>query len=112
MKFDLSKAISVANAISSPKEAIGMGLNMLSKKNPEMAQTISHMIKSGEDPVKAIQKFAAEGKFSQKELDQMKGIYNMARKAGFKKFNVPASVWEQAERAVKSAPTSSTSDWF
>lgn len=112
MKFNLSKAISVANALSSPKEAIGLGLNMLAKKNPEMAQTISRMIQSGEDPVKAIQKFSADGKFSQKELDQMKGIYNMAKKAGFKKFNVPPSVWEQAEQAIKAAPTSETSDWF
>lgn len=113
MKFDLGKAISIANTINNPKEGIGMALNALAKKNPEMAKTIGNMIKAGDDPVKAIQKFAAEGKFSQKEFDQMKTVYNMAKKAGFKKFDVPASVWQKAEAAIKANQSSAPSnDWF
>ncbi|MEG0109515.1 MAG: hypothetical protein RR234_03690 [Christensenella sp.] len=112
MKFDLQKAVSIANSVSNPKEAIGMGLNMLSKKNPEMAKTLAAMIKAGDNPATAIQQFAAEGKISQKDFGQIKTIYGMAKKAGFKKFDVPASVWAKAEQALSAAPGNKSGDWF
>lgn len=118
MKFDLNKVIGIANSISNPKQGIGMALNLLAKKSPETASMISGMIKSGENPVQAIQKFAMDGKFSAKELGQVKAIYGMAKKAGFKKFNVPESVWKQAEQAVSvtktpgGARSANNDDWF
>lgn len=113
MKFDLMKAIGFANKISSPKEAIGMALNMLAKKNPAMAKNISDMIKSGKDPSIAIQEFAQEGKVNSADLDKMKNVYAMAKKAGFKKFDVPKSVWDKAENALKTKNTApKNTDWF
>lgn len=115
MKFDLSKIVGIANAISSPKEAMGMALNMLSKKNPDMASKLSQMIKSGADPSKAIEQFASEGSIKADDLTKMKNIYAMAKKAGFKKFDVPTSVWDKAEKALKNnKPTNggNSNNWF
>lgn len=118
MKFDLMKAISMANSLKNPKEAIGMALNMLAKKNPQMAGTISKMIKSGDDPVKAIEKFSKEGSIKSDDLKKMKSIYGMAKKAGFKKFDVPKETWDKAEKAlsatskVSDKPINYDKDWF
>lgn len=78
---------------------------------------LSTMIKRGDDPAKAIQQFAAEGKISTQQLDELQQIYGMARKMGLRKFNVPDSVWDQARQAIvgkASQPISQTSssDWF
>jgi hypothetical protein len=75
------------------------------------------MIKRGDDPAKAIQQFAQEGKISSKQLDELQQVYKMARKMGLRNFNIPDSVWNEAQQAIGGVASSqlqpkSGSDWF
>lgn len=78
---------------------------------------LSTMIKRGDDPAKAIQQFAQEGKISSKQLDELQQVYKMARKMGLRNFNVPDSIWNEARQAIGGVASSrlqpkSGSDWF
>lgn len=78
---------------------------------------LSTMIKRGDDPAKAIQQFAQEGKISSKQLDELQQVYGMARKMGLRNFNIPDSVWNEARQAIGVVASSqlrpkSGSDWF
>ena len=78
---------------------------------------LSTMIKRGDDPAKAIQQFAQEGKISSKQLDELQQVYKMARKMGLRNFNIPDSVWNEAQQAIGGVASSqlqpkSGSDWF
>lgn len=78
---------------------------------------LSTMIKRGDDPAKAIRQFAQEGKISSKQLDELQEVYRMARKMGLRNFNIPDSVWNEAQQAIGGVASSqlqpkSGSDWF
>ncbi len=78
---------------------------------------LSEMIKRGDDPAKALQQFANEGKINAKQLDELQQIYGMARKMGLRKFNIPDSVWAEARNAIGGVASNQVratggSDWF
>lgn len=107
MKFDISKIkglINMANSISSPKSMFNKAIGYMSKKNPEMANTIQSMANSGQDPVKAIRKFASEGKINNSNLQTVKNIYKLAGKYGLQQ-KVPNNVWKDVEDALKNNET-------
>lgn len=112
MKFSKDKimqAVEFANKIKNPNEAISMLLTKMSKNNPDTAKKISTMIKSGENPINAIQKFASDGSFSIEELNKIKKFYAIGKKFGLKNFDVSDNDWKKVENAIKTSKKSTIS---
>lgn len=107
----IDKIIRVADTISSPKQMLGEALNLLATKDKSTAAMLAQMIKSGDDPAKALERFSREGKISKDNLGTIKHLYSLAKKGGLKGFDVPESVWEQAENAL-SAGENKPGSWF
>ncbi len=107
----IDQIIKAADMISSPKQMVGMALNALAKKDQSTAAMLAQMIKRGENPVKAISKFSQEGKINADNLNTLKHMYSLAKKGGLKGFDVPESVWKEAEAAISSAGKKPDS-WF
>lgn len=96
----ISKIVSMANAVSNPKQAINMLLDKLSKNNPQMANTIRQAINSGKNPKQFIMEQAKSGNITLDNLNQLKQYYGLAQKIGLAK-KVPANVWQEAENAIR-----------
>lgn len=106
----VDKIIQVADTISSPQQMIGQALNLLASKDKSTAAMLAQMIKNGDDPAKALERFAKEGKVSKDNLGTIKHLYSLAKKGGLKGFDVPESVWEQAEKALNTGDN--LGSWF
>lgn len=106
----VDKIIQIADTISSPQQMIGQALNLLASKDKSTAAMLAQMIKNGDDPAKALERFSREGKINKDNLGTIKHLYSLAKKGGLKGFDVPESVWEQADKALSSGDT--TGSWF
>lgn len=99
--FNLSKLVKIANSLSNPSQGINMLLDEMSKKNPQQAKMLRTMITSGKSPQDAIKQFASSGDVTLEQLNDLKQGYAILGKLGLK-HKVPASVWKEAEDAIKS----------
>lgn len=113
MAFDLSKLnikklLNIANSVSNPKQGITMLLDEMAKKNPEKAKQLKFMISSGKNPEQAIMEFAQKGEINLDQLRELKQGYSLASKFGLK-HKVPQTVWDKAEKAIKSVDQSGNS---
>ena len=94
MNFNISKVLGLLNGISNPKQAINM---MLNKMPQDKANMLRNMMNSGKDPKQAILDSARNGQINLDQLNQAKTMFQTVRKLGFRKFNVPDSLWSEAE---------------
>lgn len=102
MPINLSTILNVASTIFSPKQALSKALSILAGKNPNAANMIQGMIKSGKNPADAMREFAQQGQIDANQLGQIKDIYKKLKLMGFKNFSVPDNVWQEAEQALNS----------
>lgn len=105
--FNLSKIVKIANSISNPKQGINTLLDEMGKKNPQQANMLRNMINSGKSPQAAIKQFASSGDVTLEQLNDLKQGYAILGKLGLK-HKVPASVWKEAEDAIKSGASSNS----
>lgn len=110
-RFNLARIVKIANSISNPKQGINTLLDEMSKKNPQQAKTLRAMINSGKSPQDTIKQFASSGDVTLEQLNDLKQGYAILGKLGLK-HKVPASVWKEAEDAIKSGTSNSTSSKF
>ena len=104
MGFNIKSVLNLLNGISSPNQAIDM---MLSKLPPQTANMLRSMMGNGVDPKQAIINSARNGQISLEQLNQAIQLYSTVRKFGFRKFNVPDSVWNEAENLIKKGSNTS-----
>jgi hypothetical protein len=106
MKLSISKVLDIANGVTNPQQGAELALGFLDKRNPEAANTIRTMIQAGKNPQEALKDFAAKGQIRKQDLGLIKKVYGMMKRAGFKKYEVPDSFWEEVESSFN------TSTWF
>ncbi len=98
MSFNINKVLNLLNGITNPKQAINM---MLDKMPQDKANMLRSMMNSGKSPKDAILESARSGQINLDQLNQAKTMYQTVRKLGFRKFNVPDSIWSEAENLIK-----------
>lgn len=86
---------------NNPNGAINEALLLLEKKNPNAAKIIRAAINSNKNPAQFIEEQAANGKITKQNLQDLKSYYGFAKSAGLE-VDIPKSVWDKAERAIKS----------
>lgn len=108
-RFNLSKIVKVANSLANPKQGIDTLLTELGKKDPQHATLLRTMINSGKSPQDAIKEFASRGDVTVDQLNDLKQGYSLLNKLGLK-HKVPASVWKEAEAAIRSGSNNSSNN--
>lgn len=98
--FNWNEIISSINALTSPKAGQNFILNLMSKKNPNLANACKQMINEGKNPSEVLTQYAASGKITLQQLAQIKNYYNLARRMGMKQ-QIPNEEWQKAEQAIR-----------
>lgn len=113
MQISLSKILQIVNGVQNPKQAVGMALTALERKDPQTAQSIRSMISAGKDPSQAIMEFAKQGKIQKSDLPVIKNLAQSLKNKGFSKFDISDDVFVKAEQAFdKAAAQPKTNGWF
>ena len=98
MGINIKSMLNILNGITNPKQAIDMMLNNMPQ---DKANMLRELMNSGKSPKQAIIESAKSGQINLDQLNQAKNMYSMARKLGYRKMNVPNSIWEEAESLIK-----------
>ena len=96
--FNIKNVMNLLGTISNPNQAINM---LLSKIPNQQAQMLRNMMNSGKSPKEAIIESAKNGSINLEQLNQAKSMFNMVRKLGYRKMNIPNEIWEEAEQLIK-----------
>lgn len=84
---------------------------MLSKLPPDKANMLRVMMNNNEDPMKVLGDAARKGEITLQNLNEMREIYQMARKFGIRKITITDEQFNQLEHIIKSN-SSNTSTGF
>lgn len=79
-----------------------------SKEARKAAKDIRQKINNGQNSIEAIKESAANGSISLENLNQVKKLYQTAKRMGLK-INIPKDTWSEVENAIRSANSSSNS---